>query len=328
MKTRIFCMKKLLFVLIFVATILTGSAQNLLNDQWKFTTGDDSSRMRPEFDDSRWTNARIGELWESWGFPGYDGYGWYRKQVVIPSALKKVALRNGGLTLKLARIDDVDFTWFNGKLIGQTGDVPPNYVGRYDVERIYTIPAKLIRWDRPNTIAVRVYDHSGGGGIYGNDVSLTVRGLKDMVRLAPAIQEADRVLKDVTDYALPFELVNDSREKINGLLKVLVLSDFRDTVSVRESPVELAARSKSSISIPLKGLKPGIYRVTAYFSSSLVNKQVKFNFAIDPEKMTTTADTPPDFADFWSRAKAELASVEPGYKLIKVDSLCTKSRNC
>ena len=45
----------------------------------------------------------------------YDGYAWYRVMVNIPSGLKKMARKYGKLTLRLARIDDVDFTYFNGK---------------------------------------------------------------------------------------------------------------------------------------------------------------------------------------------------------------------
>jgi len=55
---------------------------------------------------------------------------------------------------------------------------------------------------------------------------------------------------------------------------------------------------------------------------------VKFNFAIDPEKMTTLADAKPDFAQFWQEAKSELATVDPQYNLIRVDSLSTDARDC
>lgn len=68
--------------------------------------------------------------------------------------------------------------------------------------------------------------------------------------------------------------------------------------------------------------------MSATFSSSLANKCIKFNFAIDPEKMTTLSDTPSDFINYWARAKRELAAVEPQYKLIKVDSLSTPARDC
>jgi len=316
----------LLTTTMFISVLLY--SQNLLDIKWKFATGDDSTWMRPAFDDSKWVNAHIGELWESWGFQNYNGYGWYRKQIVIPSTLKKDAVKNGGLILKLARIDDADYTYFNGTLIGKTGEFPPNYVGKYDIDRVYTIPANLVLWDKPNTIAVRVYDQSGGGGIYGNDISLMVPGAIDLVKMAPAFTETDRVLPGVSGLKVPVEIQNENADKIKGKLSIIVRNDFFDTITVAESAVKLAAKSKSIVSFPIEGLKPGIYLVTATLSSSDVNKRIRFNFAIDPEKMTTVSDTPPDFTQYWATAKRELATVDPKYKLTKVDSLGTTARDC
>jgi len=321
-------MKTLFLVTIAVVRSVLLHGQNILDNKWKFTTGDDSTWMQPAFDDSKWKDAHIGALWESWGFQSYNGFGWYRKQVVISSKLKKDAVKNGGLILKLARVDDADYTYFNGTLIAKTGEFPPNYVGRYDVDRVYTIPANLILWDKPNTIAVRVYDHSGGGGIYGDDISLMVRGTKDLVTIAPAFKETDRVLKGVSGLKVPVEIQNNNASKIKGKLSIFIRKDFFDTIAIVESEVKLAAKSKSIVSFPLEGLKPGIYLATATLSSSDVNKWIKFSFAINPEKMTTVSDTPPDFAQYWANVKSELATVDPQYNLIKVDSLGTTARDC
>jgi len=319
--------KHFLLTIALISSALLYS-QNLLDSKWKFTTGDDSAWMHPAFDDSKWADARIGEVWENWGFQNYNGYGWYRKQVVISSKLKKEAVKNGGLSLKLARIDDADYTYFNGKLIGKTGELPPHYVGRYDVDRVYTIPANLVLWDKPNTIAVKVYDQSGGGGIYGNDISLMVLGAKDMVKVTPAFKETDRVMTAASVLKLPVEIQNGKTGKIKGKLSIIIRNDFFDTIATYESAVKLAAKSKSIISFPFEGMKPGIYLVTATLSSKDVNKRIKFNFAVDPEKMTTVSDTPPDFTQYWANAKRELSTVDPEYKLFKIDSLGTDARDC
>jgi cephalosporin-C deacetylase len=317
------------FIALF-ALLITGSisAQNLLNNQWKFTTGDDPSWTRPEVDDSHWANANIGEVWENWGYKNYDGFGWYRKQVVIPSSLKKQAEKNGGFSLKLARIDDVDFTYFNGALVGQTGDVPPHFQGKYDVERNYTIPTSLILWDKPNTIAVRVFDYSGGGGIYGDNISLSVRGTNDMMSIQPAMKEADRVIKGVSVYKLPIEIKNDANNKLEGKLKVYVLNDFKDTFAIKEQTMKIASKSQKIAYVELKGLKPSLYLVKALFETADANKSIRFNFAVDLEKMVSQPDPQPDFVNYWDRAKRELAAVDPQYKLIPVDSFSTPTKTC
>jgi len=47
--------------------------------------------------------------------PAYDGYAWYRSEVVIPADWKglKASFKSGA-------IDDNDWTYVNGKLIGKT----------------------------------------------------------------------------------------------------------------------------------------------------------------------------------------------------------------
>ena len=54
----------------------------------------------------------------------------------------------------------------NGVRIGATGSMPPNYSTAWTLPRKYPLPSKLVRKDGENVIAVRVYDGTGGGGIY------------------------------------------------------------------------------------------------------------------------------------------------------------------
>lgn len=321
-------MNKYLIIIVVFLLGFSIQAQNILNSNWKFSTGDDLSWIRPDFDDSKWTNAIIGEAWEKWGFEKYDGFAWYRKAVVIPSKLKNDAEKNGGLILKLARIDDADYTYFNGSLIGKTGELPPHYLGKYDVDRAYTIPVTSILWDQPNIIAVRVYDEAGNGGVYGTDISLMVSGAKNLFNISPTFKESNRVILGSMDIKIPIELENLSAEKVNGIVKLTLLNDFSDTISVFENNAKIGAGSKTVVSFPLKNTIPGVYLASASFTSASINKNVKFNFAYEPEKMTTVNDIPADFEIFWNRAKRELGAVDPQYKLTKVDSLSTHSRDC
>jgi sialate O-acetylesterase len=118
-----------------------------------------------EYDDSKWNNMNVPGLWENQQ-PALkiDGILWLRKEIVIDEA-------DAGKTavLKLAMIDDNDITYVNGiKVGGVTG---------YNVPRVYNINTGILKKGK-NTIAVRVNDTGGGGGIYGEatDCSLTVEG--------------------------------------------------------------------------------------------------------------------------------------------------------
>jgi len=118
-------MRRLFFILIvaILATTLI-EAQNLLQFEWKFKTGDDPAWASPDFDDSGWETLEAGADWELQGYDSYDGYAWYRQKVIIPSSLREEAEEMGGLVLKLGRIDDADVTFLNGQLLGQTGEMP------------------------------------------------------------------------------------------------------------------------------------------------------------------------------------------------------------
>jgi hypothetical protein len=138
-----------------------------LQGGWRFEIGDNSKYANPGYDDSDWENISVPSLWENQGFPGYDGFSWYRIEVKIPRHL-----RDRQLYLKLGRIDDVDRTFWNGTLIGGEGEFPPKIRTAYDVKRCYRIPPESVKFGGRNVIAVRVYDMWLGGGIVEGEVGV------------------------------------------------------------------------------------------------------------------------------------------------------------
>lgn len=131
-----------------------------LRGEWRFEIGDDPQRSDAAYDDSGWELIYAPSAWEEEGFPGYDGYAWYRKHFQA-----KPEWRGKALTLVLGYIDDVDETYINGQLVGATGTFPPRYSTAYNVHRIYTIPAGALNYNGDNLVTVRVYDHELSGGM-------------------------------------------------------------------------------------------------------------------------------------------------------------------
>ncbi|MFT3754637.1 MAG: sialate O-acetylesterase [Pseudoxanthomonas sp.] len=126
------------------------------------TPADDSTWSQAALDTSGWTELPVPALWESVGWNGVDGIAWYRAEFELSAKEAKA-----GVTLGVGRIDDSDTTWVNGVTVGQTHM-------QYDVARVYTVPASALRVGR-NTIAVRVEDTGGGGGIHGEARELFVQ---------------------------------------------------------------------------------------------------------------------------------------------------------
>lgn len=161
-----------LTVLLLVGSVCMLSAQDLkkvmdLNERWKFSIGDRDEWANPNFDDSDWEWIDVPSAWESQGFHGYDGYAWYRKTInnrQLPD--------DQALFLQLGNIDDVDEVFFNGEKIGQSGNFPPRFSTAYKSYRRYSVPADLIQ--EINTIAIRVYDDVGEGGIIHGDIAMVI----------------------------------------------------------------------------------------------------------------------------------------------------------
>jgi len=131
-----------------------------LRGEWKFELGDDMKRAEQRYDDSKWENMYAPSPWENEGFPGYDGYAWYRKHFKSsPDWQSKT------LALHLGNIDDVDEVYLNGHLIGSHGLFPPDYVTAYNENRIYTFSSAYLSPNGDNVIAIRVYDQELSGGI-------------------------------------------------------------------------------------------------------------------------------------------------------------------
>ena len=127
--------------------------------------------QKPEFDDSNWRKIKIGAYWETQGITmknphynprfatPYDGDAFYRIHFTLPPEWK-----GRQLYVEAGPIDDLDRTWFNGVLIGETTEAVPKY---WELVRRYPVPASAIRWDGENVVAIRVRDLRYNGGIPG-----------------------------------------------------------------------------------------------------------------------------------------------------------------
>ena len=138
-----------------------------LNGLWKFTIGDREEFADPNYDDRNWERIKVPSAWEDQGFANYNGYAWYRYTF---DGEDLEGLKN--LELHLGFIDDVNETYFNGKLIGFKGSFPPNYYTAYDAEIRYIIPEELVNRTGKNTIAIKVYDSHIAGGIVKGKVGI------------------------------------------------------------------------------------------------------------------------------------------------------------
>jgi len=131
-------------------------------NQWKDLSFSDDVVPANDFNDSEWPVMKLpGQFEQVTG--DFDGIVWFRRSVDLPEEMS-----GRDLTLSLGPIDDMDRTYFNGKLVGSH-----EVAGFWQAERNYDIPKDLARTGA-NMIAVRVLDNQGGGGIWGKPGSMKI----------------------------------------------------------------------------------------------------------------------------------------------------------
>ncbi len=138
---------------------------------WKFHISDNMKWRAKDFDDADWDNILVPSKWEYQGYFGYDGWGWYRKTFFLTPNLK-----GEDYYLILGKIDDYDQVFVNGKLIGNTGITIDGKLSMDDISwlkyRIYFLPQDILSFNQYNTLAVRIFDKIGDGGIYMEPVGI------------------------------------------------------------------------------------------------------------------------------------------------------------
>ena len=172
------------------ADILIGGAQSIaLAGWWRFITDPQNQGLAQnyaaaDFNDSQWRSiyAPTKWGWERFGYTDYNpnvrgankpynGYGWYRKTLTIPAAWA-----GNDLILRLGpRWNNEDWLAVNGQFIQATS-------GRGSSADAITIPAALVRFGQPNTLALRVLNGDNIGGIINPGLRLSVAGQEPFVQ--------------------------------------------------------------------------------------------------------------------------------------------------
>ncbi|MCK4748792.1 MAG: acetylxylan esterase, partial [Bacteroidales bacterium] len=233
---------------------------------------------------------------------------------------------NGGFMLYLGMIDDADVAYLNGEFIGQSGQMPPEYETAYGDSRAYSIPAEKIRWDQMNTIAVRVYDGGGGGGIVADPVGLSVKGLDELVVIKPVMEREDNLFLKEGPVNVKLEVKNNLKGTLKGALLLKATSDFGDEILKMRKEIKVRTGGTKQLLLDLGTLDPGFYNISVILESEADNKRTSFAIGVRPEEIVSPMDRPDDFDNYWMRARRELDAVDPQFKLIRQDDLCTDTR--
>lgn len=227
--------KNVCFIL-FIGVFFSGKSQTKIDNfsEWKFKTGDEKAWQKPGFDDSGWETIDVNLGWDNQGYLAYDGVAYYRSTIIIPSSLRKDALIEG-LWFYLGMIDDCDSTFLNGKFIGS--------MEFWRMERNYfvSLTNDCIMWDKPNTIAVKVLDTGGGGGMHFGKPYIKTSLPLDFVSFN---LDGDFIISQQGNIQREIEIKSCSKNTINGTINSYVIDLLKeDTVYSDNKDISLTPGS-------------------------------------------------------------------------------------
>ncbi|HRV89634.1 MAG TPA: acetylxylan esterase [Prolixibacteraceae bacterium] len=287
-----------------------------VTEQWAFATGDDTLWAQPSFDDAAWARISVTKTWEEQGFPGYDGFGWYRQTIDIPVSYSQPVADNGGLVISYANADDADELWFNGTLIGSTGSLPPDYVSKYGVKRRYVVPAELVKPGEKNLVAIRVFDGGGGGGVVSEALSIHPMSEVYQLPLTVRIADEDWVFVGAPKATIGLATENQLGKNVRITVGLKMTTDDYQPVSETSKVLKIKHDQSGLVLFDIDLPAPGFYRCTAWAEKEgIKGEEVKFNIGYEPEKIVSPVDTLPGFAEFWKTTRAELDQVKPDFRM-------------
>ncbi|MCW0484731.1 acetylxylan esterase [Gaoshiqia sediminis] len=288
-------------------------------DEWKFHPGEgkDSLWMNPEYNDSLWILVSSLKQLREQGQATDNGFGWYRKSVVLSDSLQNALETAGALVIHLGRMAGADEVYYNGKIVGKTSSFPPDYKGYHDEERNYFVDGRLINKEGENLIAIKFNDGWGAGGFLGGaTLSLTSASINDKLMLDVAVNDSDYVFTENEPISMTVTLKNLNRMEVAGTLFVNITTDTYEPVKTDSIQVSVEGSGSYSKVFSFPGASPGFYRYDVFLErdGEKVGEK-KFNVGYDPEKIQSPNDAKADFESFWKNNLKELSQVAPEYKL-------------
>ena len=103
--------------------------------------------MKPDFDDSAWTDRYLPSMWNDLGVI------YLRAKVFVPRSWQRKDIR-----LRIRAVDDNDVCYLNGIEIGRTDG--------WDKQRDYIVNPKAVKYGEENLLCIAADNVASGGGIY------------------------------------------------------------------------------------------------------------------------------------------------------------------
>lgn len=173
-------------------------AVSLAKADWVFIPdakdeGVEGKWFSPAHDRTTWKPITIDRHWESHGYAGLDGWGWYFAEVEIPQNLRTFSdpeqksnpgQKSNPLYVHFTGADDYFELYVDGAMIGSGGDRGLRQTA-FELRKSFVVPQEAVV-DGKLAIAVRILDWQGAGGLF-RPIYLSNRPIRET---APVLVEA------------------------------------------------------------------------------------------------------------------------------------------
>lgn len=302
-----------LIIALLGAFVSTAFTQNLLSPVWRINFGKFSENI-DKINTDNWKDVNLLLSWERQGFSGEDGSGCIVNEFAIPNNLSA-----SELTLSIGLQCDIEKIYINGKLIG--GNLPNQFWSNRGAKTDFDIPQNCLHKGKPNQIAILISNLSYTGGISVNSFSISPKETTLNSRVKIEIPAKDHLydVNNENSFSINYNAANE------GIIKLSVVNDFHEAIVQNQYKVK---KGKGTIHFNFKGsiTTPGFYECIAVMNDGGYSSDVQW-LTLSPEKIECTNNTTPRFQQYWDEAMAELKKVQPAFKITKVDSLCTATRD-
>lgn len=291
-------------------------AQNFLSPVWKISNGGTSAELQDTCNIDNWNTINLLLSWERQGYYSHSGKRCLAKKFIIPKEYE-----GANLTLAFSLQCNVESVYINGKYIG--GKLPGQFwSANRGKETSYLISKDMLTRGSENLIAIFASDFSYTGGKSYNHCCLTPLKTDNYSSLKISVPAKDHLFSD-DDKNASINLEYKARRK--GLIELCIVSDFHDTLVHRTLKMK-DGEGTIPFNFTKEITKPGFYECTAIMKDIGFAGAVRW-FTISPEKIECSNQTNPGFKKYWDDAINELKEIAPEFKIKKVDSLSTGSRD-
>jgi cephalosporin-C deacetylase-like acetyl esterase len=253
--------------------------------------------------------------WERQAYFWQNGRCCLANKFVVPEAIT-----DSHFTCRVNLVCDVESIYINGNYVG--GHIPNHFWGNRDSSAAFVIPRSMLQIGGENLVTLFASALAWTGGRSHNLCTLTPSKPDTFSSLTISVPSEDHRFS-VDDRNASISLEYKTRH--SGFIDLMIVSAFHDTLVHKTVPVAAGAET-----IPFTFTKevsrPGFYECIAIMKSDGYSGDVRW-FTISPEKVVCSNATPPGFRKYWDESLAELEHVKPEFRVTKIDSLCTTSRD-